>query len=97
MEEWEGAVRCVRCKEKLGKLGEEWKEGCRMKELMPTEAGPLMKELVGHFVLRQFYCPSCGALLQNDLVEKNGKRSEKDRIKPERRRAAPKGANKKSG
>ena len=40
-----------------------------MKGFTPTEAGPLMKELVGHFVLQQFYCPSCGALLDTALEE----------------------------
>jgi len=28
-----------------------------------------MKELVGHFLLEQLYCPSCGVLLNTDLVE----------------------------
>ena len=101
VEVWEGGgrkqVRCARCRAKLGELGRNWRENCQVKWLRPTEAGPLMKDLVGHYLLQQFYCPSCGALLQNDLVEKNGKRSEKDRIKPELRRTAPKGANKRSG
>ena len=96
VEEWESAVRCVRCKEKLGKLGEEWKEGCRMKELMPTEAGPLMKALVGHFILQQFYCPSCGALLESSLREKDkGRRPEKRAGKTGARRAAPRSVDKK--
>lgn len=29
-----------------------------------------MKDLVGHFLLEQIYCPFCGALLNSELVEK---------------------------
>jgi N-methylhydantoinase B len=74
VELWEGkgrkTMRCARCKAELGKFGEAWKTGCRVMGLKPTEAGPLMKELVGHFLLRQSYCPSCGALLETSLAEK---------------------------
>ncbi len=66
-------VRCVRCQGELGEFGEEWKKSCRVKRLPPTKAGPLMKELVGHFVLQQFYCPSCGALLDTTLEESEEK------------------------
>jgi len=33
-----------------------------------------MKDLVGHFLLEQLYCPGCGALLNTEIVEekKNG-------------------------
>jgi N-methylhydantoinase B len=73
VELWEGkgkAVRCARCKAELGEFSEAWKARCRVKGLKPTEAGPLMKELVGHFLLRQFYCPSCGAVLETGLAER---------------------------
>jgi hypothetical protein len=29
----------------------------------------LMKDLVGHFVLEQMYCPACSALMNSELVE----------------------------
>jgi hypothetical protein len=28
-----------------------------------------MKDLVGQFLLEQLYCPSCGAVLNTDIVE----------------------------
>jgi hypothetical protein len=90
-------ARCAKCTGDLGELGEDWKKGCRVKRLSPAEAGPLMKELVGHYLLQQFYCPSCGALLQNDLVEKKGKRSVRGGMKPDLRRATPKTATTRSG
>jgi N-methylhydantoinase B len=83
VEVWEepgrNGMRCARCKGKLGEFGRNWREGCRVKGLRPTEAGPLMKDLVGYFVLRQFYCPSCGTLLETalaDTPQKTKKRSD---------------------
>lgn len=63
-------VRCVSCKEALCRVGEDWKEPCRVKLLPPAMCGPLMAEMAGHFLLQQLYCPSCGALLATDIVEK---------------------------
>jgi hypothetical protein len=40
-----------------------------------------MKELVGHFVLEQLYCPGCGALFNTDLVEEQ-KDGQEERAKP---------------
>jgi hypothetical protein len=37
-----------------------------------------MKELAGHFMLEQLYCPGCGALFNTDLVEEE-KNAEQDR------------------
>jgi hypothetical protein len=89
-------VRCVKCGGELGNFGTDWTENCRVKRISPTGAGPLMKPLVGHYLLQQFYCPSCGALLQNELVEKE-KRSLEGAEKTGRRHATPKGANKRPG
>jgi hypothetical protein len=33
------------------------------------KGGTLMKDLVGHFLLEQLYCPGCAALLNTELVE----------------------------
>ncbi len=66
-------VRCARCRCELCELGTDWKKVCRVALLPPTSAGPLLNELTGHFLLQQRYCPSCGTLLQTDLVEDAGK------------------------
>jgi N-methylhydantoinase B len=79
-------VRCGRCHGELGYKGVDWKRGCRVKDLEPTKAGPVMKELVGRFVLRQCYCPSCAALLDTTLEECEGpkekERGENDHERP---------------
>ena len=64
-------VRCTRCDNVLCRVGEDWKEACVRRLLPPTAAGPLMKDLVGLFALEQLCCPSCGILLNSDLVEEN--------------------------
>ena len=64
--EW---IRCTRCSHIFCHTGEDWKKASRVRLLPPTAAGPLMKELVGHFLLEQLYCPTCGALLNTDVVE----------------------------
>jgi N-methylhydantoinase B/oxoprolinase/acetone carboxylase alpha subunit len=66
-------VRCRRCSGVLCRLGEDWKRTCLVSDVSPLAAGPLMKDLVGHFLLEQHYCPSCGALLDTELVEEQKK------------------------
>ena len=68
-------IRCTQCSRILCRLGENWRNNSRRRLLPPTKAGPLMKELVGQFLLEQLYCPGCGALLNTEIVEekKNGK------------------------
>lgn len=62
-------TRCTNCLHILCRAEEDWKQPCKRRLWPPTKAGPLMKDLVGHFLLEQIYCPSCGALLNSDLVE----------------------------
>jgi len=62
-------VRCMRCEHVLCRATDDWKESCVRRLLPPTEAGPLMKDLVGLFALEQLCCPSCGVLLNSNLVE----------------------------
>jgi hypothetical protein len=66
--EW---IRCGKCSRMLCKLGESWKKRCTRRTFPPTHAGPLMSQLVGHYLLEKLYCPSCGALLDSELVETN--------------------------
>jgi hypothetical protein len=64
--EW---IRCGKCSRMLCKLGDSWKKGCTRRIFPPTQAGPLLSQLVGHYLLEKLYCPSCGALLDSELVE----------------------------
>jgi N-methylhydantoinase B len=72
---------CSKCQGKLSDSA-EWRDGCLVKALSPTEAGPLMKDLVGHFELRQLYCPSCGALLETELKETQAQATRRNRRSP---------------
>lgn len=62
-------IRCTRCLHILCPAEKDWRQACKRKLLSPTKAGPLMKDLVGQFVLEQIYCPLCGALMNTELVE----------------------------
>ena len=62
-------MRCTSCFHILCSAEEDWRQACKRKLLSPTKAGPLMKDLVGQFLLEQIYCPSCGALMNTELVE----------------------------
>lgn len=71
-------IRCTQCRRVLCRSSANWKDACIRRLSPPTQAGPLMKELTGHFVLEQLYCPGCGALFNTDLVEEE-KNAEKQR------------------
>ena len=75
--EW---IRCTRCLRVLCPSHENWRDVCLRRLAPPTHAGPLMQELVGHFVLEQLYCPGCRALFNTDLVEEK-KDAQEERTK----------------
>ncbi len=62
------AIRCQRCLAVLSSEPRKWKEACTVKLLPPTEAGALMADLTGYFLLEQTCCPSCGILLDTELI-----------------------------
>ena len=62
-------TRCTNCLHKLCAAEKDWKQACKRRLSPPTRIGPLMKDLVGSFLLEQMYCPSCGALMNSELVE----------------------------
>lgn len=64
--EW---VRCSRCQRTHCRANQDWRQFCKVRLLPPNRAGRLMAELNGQYLLRQIYCPSCGVLLDTDLVE----------------------------
>ena len=69
-------IRCTRCLYILCPTDEDWKKASKRRLLPPTKAGPLMKNLANRFLLEQLYCPSCGALLNTDLVLAEEEKSE---------------------
>src|SRR5262249_52820455 len=64
-------IRCAQCSRTLCELGDNWKKDCTRRTFPPTHAGALMSQLVGCYLLEKLYCPSCGALLESELVETN--------------------------
>jgi nicotinamidase-related amidase len=62
-------IRCARCRHVFCRAGEDWKQNSSTRRLPPAAAGPLLSEASGKYVLQQNTCPSCGVLLDTDLVE----------------------------
>jgi acetone carboxylase gamma subunit len=62
-------IRCLRCSHLICPMGNDWKQACSKRTFPPTKAGPLMAVLTDRYVLEQHYCPSCGTLLDADIVE----------------------------
>jgi acetone carboxylase gamma subunit len=68
-------IRCSRCAQMLCRLGEDWKKTCTRRMFPPVRAGALMNDLVGHYLLEKLYCPSCGVLLDSNLLEVSNARA----------------------
>ena len=68
-----GVIRCATCSHIFCEEGSDWRLAAERRVSSPTEAGPLMRDLVNDFVLEQLLCPSCGVLLNTDLVPKDNK------------------------
>ena len=63
-------IRCSKCSHVYCQVGDDWRRVARVRHFPPTKAGPLMKDFMERLLLEQFYCPSCGALLETRMVEK---------------------------
>lgn len=63
-------ICCSRCRFQYCRVGQDWRQFCRIRLLPARNAGDLMSLLEGQYLLRQLYCPSCAALLETDFVEK---------------------------
>jgi acetone carboxylase gamma subunit len=71
----EGGVNyhsCVKCSTELGSLAQNYKLHCVRRDATAHEATPSAFE-PGRFVdstpvFRQFFCPGCGALVENELA-----------------------------
>ena len=62
---------CAKCDTDLGLLEENYKLGCLREDRHVSESNPLIGEPKVHInddvVFRQFYCPGCGTLIENEV------------------------------
>jgi nicotinamidase-related amidase len=80
----DAVIRCAKCQHVFCAAGNDWKPASRIRLLPPTAAGPLMSEASGKYVLQQNICPSCGVLLDTDLIEQKKDDSETNEKAPRR-------------
>jgi hypothetical protein len=66
-------IHCSRCRHPLCRAGADWKLACKKRTFPSTKAGALMADLMGTYLLEKIYCPSCGALMDSDLIEAGGR------------------------
>jgi nicotinamidase-related amidase len=86
----EGAeIRCDRCHHVFCRAGENWKQASSIRRLPPTAAGPLMAEASGKYVLQQNTCPSCGVLLDTDLIEEKKEGAQVEEKAPKKPEPTP--------
>lgn len=68
-------VCCSRCAADLGSVRENYKEHCVKAELDIAAANPNIGDWRRYIddrpVFRQFYCPGCGALIENEVAREN--------------------------
>jgi acetone carboxylase gamma subunit len=63
-------IGCGKCQFQYCRADQDWREFCKIRLLPPANAGSLIAILDGDYFLRQFYCPSCAALVDTDFVDK---------------------------
>ena len=62
----ERAIACMACGHALGPAGEPWKEAARLDEGPMQGAGGAPYSNAERVLLRRFFCPGCGALLDTE-------------------------------
>jgi acetone carboxylase gamma subunit len=65
-------IHCSACSHTYGPPQEDWRKKAKRRLLPPTAAGPYREELLGRFSLQQYTCPSCGMLLETEMVDVKG-------------------------
>lgn len=70
----EKVFACVRCDQELGSVAGNYKLHCLAQDRPMTEASPAIADparyLDEDYVFRQFYCPGCGALIENEVTRR---------------------------
>ncbi|HZT08772.1 MAG TPA: hydantoinase B/oxoprolinase family protein [Chloroflexota bacterium] len=73
LEVWDGPsgswVRCDGCGHLFGPVDEDWTDSASRSRRDPTMAGPRMASLTGQYLVEQLTCPSCGVLLNTDVID----------------------------
>ena len=59
-------VACAACDHALGPAGRPWKESARLDETSMQGAGGTPYSNTERVLLRRFFCPGCGALLDTE-------------------------------
>ena len=62
-------ICCTRCSYTFGPVGSDWRKKANRRLLPPTDAGPYREEMVDLFKMEQRNCPSCGVLLEVQMIE----------------------------
>ena len=60
------AIACMACGHALGPAGEPWKDRARLDEQPLHGAGGAPYSNAERVLLRRFFCPGCGALLDTE-------------------------------
>ena len=60
------AIACMACGHALGPAGEPWKEAARLDEQSMQGAGGAPSAMPSRVLLRRFFCPGCGVLLDTE-------------------------------
>ena len=60
------AIACVACGYALGPAGKPWKDAARLEEGPMQGAGGAPYSNAERVLLRRFFCPNCGALLDTE-------------------------------
>ncbi len=61
-------VRCAGCEHRLGGAGEPWKPGAHVEEGPMRGAAGESYAAGEQVLLRRFFCPGCGALLDTETA-----------------------------
>jgi acetone carboxylase gamma subunit len=62
------SIACKGCGRALSAVGEPWKPAATVRERPMNGAGGSAYASAPHVVLRQFFCPGCGALLDTETA-----------------------------
>jgi N-methylhydantoinase B len=65
----ERGLEC-RCGNQLAAPGGNWKDSCHARDVNPKERGPHIR-LHADLMMREYYCPSCAALLEVEVLRKD--------------------------
>ena len=60
------AIACIACGHALGSAGVPWKDHARLDEQPMQGAGGVPYSNAERVLLRRFFCPGCGALLDTE-------------------------------